>query len=117
MTLIGGGASVHGLLSAKGSVRVEGSVEGDIQDAMVVEVGKNGRVKGNIAGESISIAGEVEGDVIASRNVEILAGARLNGALRTPSLRVEDGATIEATCSIRSLREAEGAPAQGDAKR
>jgi len=109
MTLIGEEAYVHGMLSAKGSLRVEGSVEGDITDAVVVEVGKKGRVKGNVAAESISIAGELDGDVVASRHVEILAGAHLKGNLRTPNLRVEDGAFFEGTCA---MREAGGAPAR-----
>jgi cytoskeletal protein CcmA (bactofilin family) len=86
---------------------VEGSVEGDITDTVVVEVGKKGRLKGNVAAESISIAGELDGDVVASRHVEILAGARLKGTLRTPSLRVDDGAFFEGTCS---MREDKGAP-------
>ena len=101
LTLIGEEASVHGLLSAKGPLRVEGLVEGDITDAVVVEVVKKGRVKGNVAVESISIAGEFDGDVVASRHVEILAGAHLKGTVRTPNLRVEDGAFFEGTCSMR----------------
>ncbi|MBI5241778.1 MAG: polymer-forming cytoskeletal protein [Elusimicrobia bacterium] len=101
MTLIGEEAYVHGQLSAKGSLRVEGSVEGDITDAVSVEIGKKGRVRGNVAAESISIAGELEGDVVAARHVEILAQARLHGNIRTPNLRVEEGALFEGNCSMR----------------
>ncbi|MFA6003688.1 MAG: polymer-forming cytoskeletal protein [Elusimicrobiota bacterium] len=101
MTLIGEEAYVHGMLAAKGSLRVEGTVEGDITDAVAVEVGKKGHVKGNLAAESVSIAGHVEGDVVASRHVEILAHARLEGNIRTPNLRVEDGASFEGACSMR----------------
>ena len=100
ITLIGEEAYVHGQLSAKGSLRVEGSVEGDITDAVSVEIGKKGRVKGNVAAESVSIAGEMEGDVVASRHVEILAQARMHGNLRTPNLRVEDSAIFEGSCSM-----------------
>jgi len=106
MTLIGEEAYVHGQLSAKGSLRVEGSVEGDITDAVAVEIGKKGRVRGNVAAETISIAGELEGDVVSSRHVEILAQARLHGNIRTPSLRVEDGAIFEGACTMRSAQEA-----------
>jgi len=105
MTLIGEEAYVHGQLSAKGSLRVEGSVEGDITDAVSVEVGKKGRVRGNVAAETVSIAGELEGDVVASRHVEILAQARLHGSIRTPNLRVEDGALFEGTCAMRGAAE------------
>ena len=105
MTLIGEEAYVHGQLAAKGSLRVEGSVEGDITDAVSVEIGKKGRVKGNVAAETVSIAGELEGDVVAARHVEILAAARLHGNIRTPNLRVEDGAFFEGSCSMRGAAE------------
>jgi cytoskeletal protein CcmA (bactofilin family) len=112
MTLIGEEAFVHGQLAAKGSLRVEGSVEGDITDAVSVEIGKKGRVKGNVAAETVSIAGELEGDVVAGRHVEILAQARLHGNIRTPNLRVEDGAFFEGNCTMRPGVEA--APAEAE---
>ena len=100
MSLIGDEAYVHGQISAKGSLRVEGTVEGDIADAMSVEIGKKGRIKGNVAAESVSVAGELVGDVVASRHVEILAQARLIGNVRTPSLRIEDGGFFEGACAM-----------------
>jgi cytoskeletal protein CcmA (bactofilin family) len=117
MTLIGEEAYVHGQLSAKGSLRVEGGVEGDITDAVSVEVGKKGRVRGNVAAESVSIAGELEGDVVAVRHVEILAGARLLGNIRTPNLRVEEGAFFEGSCAMRATSHPEAVPVEpgGDA--
>jgi len=114
MTLIGEEAYVHGQLAAKGSLRVEGSVEGDITDAVSVEIGKKGRVKGNVAAETVSIAGELEGDVVASRTVEILAAARLTGNIRTPNLRVEDGASFEGACTMRGGAALAAAPVKGE---
>ena len=99
MSLIGDEAYVHGQISAKGSLRVEGTVEG-IADAMSVEIGRKGRIKGNVAAESVSVAGELVGDVVASRHVEILAQARLIGNVRTPSLRIEDGGFFEGACAM-----------------
>lgn len=116
MTLIGEEAYVHGQLSAKGSLRVEGSVEGDITDAVSVEIGKKGRVRGSVAAEAVSIAGQLEGDVVAARHVEILAGARLLGNIRTPGLRVEDGAFFEGNCAMSAHRpEAVPVESGGDA--
>jgi cytoskeletal protein CcmA (bactofilin family) len=102
VTLIGGEAYFHGLLTVKGSLRVEGTVEGDIADATSVDVGKGGKVKGNIAAESLSVAGEVEGDVVASRQVELLASGRITGNIRSPKLRIEDGALFDGQCAMTS---------------
>lgn len=100
MTLIGEEAFFHGTLSAKGSLRVEGVFEGDISDAVDVEVGARGRILGNVAAESLVVAGEIVGNVVASRSVELLSTARLTGDVRTPKFRVDEGALFDGSCSM-----------------
>lgn len=100
VTLVGEEAYFHGVLAAKGSLRIEGVVEGDITDAVTVEVGKKGRVKGNIAAERLSIAGAVEGDVVVTGSIELLARGRLSGNIRTPNLRIEEGAFFDGSCQM-----------------
>ncbi|MDE2039932.1 MAG: polymer-forming cytoskeletal protein [Elusimicrobia bacterium] len=100
LTLIGEEARFHGLIAAKGSLRVEGVVEGDITDAVAVEIGRKGRVKGNVAAQTVSVAGQVEGDIVCARSLEVLAGARLSGNIRSPSLRFEEGARFNGGCAM-----------------
>jgi len=100
VTLIGEEAYFHGTLTVKGSLRVEGTVEGDITDAVSVDVGRKGRIKGNIAAEALVLAGEIEGDVVAAREIEILGQGRLIGDVRTPSLRIEEGAFFNGHCEM-----------------
>ncbi|MHB2026579.1 MAG: bactofilin family protein [Elusimicrobiota bacterium] len=104
LTIISEEASFHGLLTVKGSLRVDGSVDGDITEAAAVSVGKSGHVKGNIAAESLSVAGEVEGDVLASQSVEILSQGRLRGNIRTKSLKIEEGASFDGGCAMEDGR-------------
>jgi cytoskeletal protein CcmA (bactofilin family) len=100
VTLVAEEARFHGHLSAKGSLRIEGFVEGNITDGVTVDVGRKGKVRGDIAAESLSVAGDIEGNVVASRSVEILAHGRLRGDLKTPSLRIEEGAFFEGHCAM-----------------
>jgi len=100
LTIISEDASFHGVLAVKGSLRVDGSVDGDISDAVAVSVGKAGRVKGNIAAETLSVAGEVDGNVLAARSIEILADGRLRGDIRTRSLKIEEGAFFDGHCAM-----------------
>lgn len=109
VTLVGEEAYFHGVLAVKGSLRVEGVVEGDITDAISVEIGKKGKIKGNIAAETVSVAGTVEGDLVCSRAVEVLAGGRVAGNIRTPSLRIEEGALFDGSCAMVP---ADGVPAR-----
>jgi cytoskeletal protein CcmA (bactofilin family) len=100
MTLIGEEAFFHGTLSAKGSLRVEGVFEGDIADAVDVEVGARGRILGNVAAESLVVAGEVVGNIVAARSVELMASARVSGDIRTPKIRVDEGAVFDGACAM-----------------
>lgn len=100
LTLIGAEAYFHGVLNVKGAVRIDGSVEGDVTDALGVEVGKAGRVKGNISAETLSVAGEVVGDVVVSRHLELLASGRITGKIRCPKIRIEEGAQFNGECSM-----------------
>jgi len=102
MTLISEDAFFHGTLVVKGSLRVEGAFEGDISDAVDVEVGAKGRVIGNLAAETVVVAGEVVGDIVAARSLEILPGGRVTGDIRAPKLKIDDGAFYEGACSMGS---------------
>ncbi len=100
MTLIAEEAYFHGTLSAKGSLRVEGTFEGDITDAVDVEVGARGRILGDVAAETLTVAGEVVGNVVASASVELFSSARLTGDVRTPKLKIDDGAVFDGACAM-----------------
>jgi cytoskeletal protein CcmA (bactofilin family) len=100
MTLISEDAFFHGTLAVKGSLRVEGVFEGDISDAVDVEVGARGRILGNVAAERVTVAGEVVGNIVAAVFVELLASARQSGDIRTPKLRVDEGAFFDGACSM-----------------
>ena len=73
MTLIGEEAFFHGTLSVKGSLRVEGAFEGDISDAVEVEVGIKGRILGNVAAENV-VDGET-GRLVPPGDVAAMAAA------------------------------------------
>ena len=100
LTLIGPEAFFHGAVTVRGSIRVEGEVEGNITDAQDVVVGKSGRVRGNISGERIEIGGMVVGDVVSSVHLELKATARVTGNIRTAKILIEDGAVFDGNCSM-----------------
>ncbi|OGR96037.1 MAG: hypothetical protein A2V88_13320 [Elusimicrobia bacterium RBG_16_66_12] len=102
MTLIGEEAFFHGTLSVKGSLRVEGTFEGDISDAVEIEVGVKGRILGNVAAETVVVAGEIVGNVVAAHALELLSGAKLVGDVRAPKLRIDEGASFDGSCAMGS---------------
>ena len=50
-TVIGNEAYFQGTITAKGSLRIDGRIDGSIVDAKTVTIGKTGKVKGDISCE------------------------------------------------------------------
>lgn len=111
-TVIGTEAYFQGTLTAKGSLRVDGRVDGFIVDAKMVTVGKSGKVKGDVSCEVCYISGEIRGNVTALEHIEAQAGSRLDGDLRAPRVTIEEGAIFNGNCSMELSRKPEQRAAQ-----
>lgn len=109
-TLVGPEAYFQGAMTVRGSIRVEGRVEGDILEAQTVVIGPSGRVRGNVCAEIVVIGGQVTGDVVAASGLEIKTTGRVSGNLRTPKLLIEEGAAFDGSCSMSAEGGASAAP-------
>jgi len=101
-TVIGTEAYFQGTLTAKGSLRIDGRVDGSIVDAKFVTIGKSGKVKGDVSCEVCYICGEINGNVTALDHIEALAGSRIDGDLRSARIMLEEGALFNGNCSMDS---------------
>ncbi|HVE14713.1 MAG TPA: polymer-forming cytoskeletal protein [Elusimicrobiota bacterium] len=100
LTVVGPEAYFHGAVTVRGSLRVEGELEGTVSEAQTVIVGRNGSIKGDVCADFVVIGGAVHGDVVASAQIELKAGGRLVGNIRTPKLTIEEGAVFEGGCAM-----------------
>jgi cytoskeletal protein CcmA (bactofilin family) len=103
-TVIGNDAYFQGTLTAKGSLRIDGRVDGSVVDAKFVTLGKTGKVKGDISCEVCSISGEVKGNVSAVDHIEVLSGSKVDGDLRAPRIILEEGAVFNGNCAMTSVK-------------
>ncbi len=101
-TVIGNEAYFQGTLTAKGSLRIDGRVDGSIVDAKIVTVGKSGKVKGDISCEICYVCGEVKGNITALDHIEAHAGSRVDGDIRSSRIMLEEGALFNGNCSMDS---------------
>ncbi|MDA8130782.1 MAG: polymer-forming cytoskeletal protein [Elusimicrobia bacterium] len=99
-TIIGAEAYFQGTLTAKGSLRVDGRIDGSIVDAKIVTIGKTGKVKGDVSCEICYLCGEVRGNVTALDHIEVLSGAHIEGDIRAQRVMIEDGASFNGNCSM-----------------
>lgn len=111
-TIIGHEAYFQGTLTAKGSLRIDGRIDGSIVDAKLVTVGKTGKIKGDVSCEICTLSGEVKGNVSALDHIEMLAGSKIDGDMRAPRIIIEEGAVFNGSCSMTDakLARAENSP-------
>ncbi|MEK7656743.1 MAG: polymer-forming cytoskeletal protein [Elusimicrobiota bacterium] len=116
VTIVGPEAFFHGVITVRGSLRVDGEVEGDVTEAHTVVVGKKGRIRGDVCAEVVIVAGSIHGDVTASGQVELKAGGRICGDMRTAKLLIEEGAVFEGHCTMGEVGPSEAAPGRAPEK-
>ncbi len=101
-----------GDLIFKGSFRIEGSFKGTINSDALLVVGERGKVEAEIKVGSLVINGEVRGTLQATERIEVHNKGRVFGTLLTPTLVVEEGAYLEASCQTKGTAKPAAAPAK-----
>jgi cytoskeletal protein CcmA (bactofilin family) len=106
-----------GDLSFKGSFRIEGTFKGTINSDSLLVIGERGKVEADIKVGQLVINGEIRGTLQASERIEVHNKGRVFGTLLTPTLVVEEGAYLEATCQTKGAARtaAPSAPEPGQA--
>ena len=77
-SVVSEGVEIKGNIICRDSLYIAGSVTGDIESTNKsrIEVGKSGKVFGQIKGETVIIKGVVEGDVFAFSQLELGGSAK-----------------------------------------
>lgn len=102
---IGHAVVIHGDLSGKEDLIINGTVEGavDFLENMIV-IGKKGKVNANVTARSIVVEGEVKGELRGSEQVIIKPTGRVFGDIRAPRVTLNDG------CQFKGLVDMEEKP-------
>jgi len=103
------GSRVSGQLTFQGPVKIDGSVDGEIQCHGILTIGDGAEVRARISGQVVVVRGRVEGNVVAKERVELIAPARLIGNIKTPRLVITEGVVFDGDCSMGVAREKGGA--------
>jgi cytoskeletal protein CcmA (bactofilin family) len=96
-TIISSKAKINGNLKLESNVHIDGEVKGKIESKVLVSIGKDGFVEGEIYANKLVINGKFTGKA-ECENIEILKNGVLNGNIVVTNLIIEEGATFEGTC-------------------
>jgi len=86
---------VHGKLSGKSDLRIDGIFEGEIDVRGAISVGPASSVNASLRVGSLEIEGEVRGNVAATEEVMVRAGGRLIGDVSARQIGIDDGGSLQ----------------------
>lgn len=93
-TIIGINVNLKGNLKNKGSIQVNGSVEGEVRSDENVTVGETASIKGPVIAKVIEVSGIIKGLVEATEKLEINPTGKVVGDINVKSLIIKQGATF-----------------------
>lgn len=93
-TIIGINVTLKGNLKNKGSIQINGNIEGEIRSDENVNIGETASIKGPVIAKTIEVSGEVKGLIEASERLEINPTGKVMGDINAKSLIIKQGATF-----------------------
>lgn len=97
-TMVGQDTLVKGGLFTKSSLRINGTVIGDVRADGVVILTKTGRIEGTIEAESIIVAGVVEGNMSIRDKVNVEATGEIYGDVITKKFVIDEESIFQGNC-------------------
>ena len=94
LSIIAAGMTVRGDIESNNTVKVEGTVNGNVRARQQVLVAKDGIVQGDIEAREAIVGGSVDGAIRAAERVEVQAGAVVKGDITTRRISVAEGGSL-----------------------
>ena len=97
-TIIGPETVLQGTIRTKGSVRIDGKLEGGVLEAQGVIIGEEGEVQGDITAKNVTVGGKVTGNMTVEHFLEIKTKSQVFGDINTALLSIGEGSVFEGHC-------------------
>lgn len=90
-SVIGPGLRVTGNVRTQEPMKVLGHVEGNLHVEGPVELGKSGRVRGDVQAQSVAVDGRIDGNVLVEDKLELRIAGRIRGDIVAPRVSMVEG--------------------------
>lgn len=99
-TIIGCGSECNGDFSAEGSIRVDGTIQGNVTVSGTLIVGVAGYINGDVSANIVIVGGEITGNVNAPEKTELTSTARMIGDIVTSTIVIDERAIFQGNCNM-----------------
>lgn len=93
-SLVGANSSFKGDITTKGTLRLDGTVTGNI-DADWLVLGEKALLKGNVTARGVITGGRIDGNINSKEILEIKSKGQVMGDIATAKLVVSEGGILE----------------------
>lgn len=100
IAFIGKGVAFKGVITYSGTVRIDGTLDGEIYTDGGLIVGPEAVITAKVTAGMVVCEGTVKGDINAEERITLLNPAVIDGSLKTPVLSVEEGVRMNGTLEM-----------------
>jgi cytoskeletal protein CcmA (bactofilin family) len=104
-TIIAAGTTLKGDITSNGDIRIDGTLQGNIQCQAKVVIGSNGTVDGDISGQQADIMGKITGTIKVKELLQLKGGSHVNGNLYAGKLQIDASANFNGQCHMNTAVE------------
>jgi cytoskeletal protein CcmA (bactofilin family) len=97
---VGKGVVFKGTITYNGTVRIDGTLDGEIHTDGILLVGEEAVITAKVTAGTIVCKGKITGDIHARDKMKLRAPAAINGGVTTPMLSIEDGVLFNGTLEM-----------------
>ncbi len=97
---VGKGVVFKGTISYNGTVRIDGTLEGEIHTDGILLVGEDAVLNAKVTAGTIVCKGKITGDINAREKMKLRAPAVISGGVMTPMLSMEEGVLFNGTLEM-----------------
>jgi cytoskeletal protein CcmA (bactofilin family) len=91
---------IEGSIKAKGNLRIDGVLKGNLECQGRLVIGASGSVEGEIHCENAEIEGTIKANITVTDLLTLKSTAKVHGDILTKKLAIEPGATFTGSCSM-----------------
>ncbi len=111
-TIIAPKCKVKGSLILEHSIEIRGEFEGNIRTQEDIIIREGGEVKMNLHAQHVVVEGKIQGNIEAGASVNIGPKGEVTGDIKSPNLKLEDGATTLGKIAINRVADKSKKPVQ-----
>jgi cytoskeletal protein CcmA (bactofilin family) len=105
---VGQGVQLQGFIVFDGTVRIDGSLEGEVWTNGVLIIGQGAKVNAKVHARSVLCQGKASGNFVIKDNVQLLKPAQFDGFIQSRTLLIEEGVTFNGKSVMNTSEEESG---------